>query len=146
MNENLQGQSLPTIDVHDKQELQWWAKELGVSEDQLRGAISQVGNSADAVRAALKTSRVSSANRAVPQSAGDDVIVSPMADAWARAQAAARSAHATPRSRAFARAVPWVLGAAAVAGLAFAANKWARPSGLAAACSAARNLFRKRVI
>src|SRR5688572_26442083 len=59
MDGNLQGHALPTIDVRNKPELQWWARELNVSEDQLRGLISRVGNSAGAVRGVLKASRAS---------------------------------------------------------------------------------------
>lgn len=49
-------QMSPTIDVRNTDELRWWAKEINVSEDQLRGAVSRVGNSADAVREALRAS------------------------------------------------------------------------------------------
>jgi hypothetical protein len=126
MNANLQGQ-LPTIDVRNRQELQWWAKELNVSEDQLRGAISRVGSSADAVREVLKTSRVDTAEAPVQAPRGE----------------AATSA-GTSRSRdAASRAAPWLVAAAAIAGVALVARRWARPSGIAAAAAAAGQL-RKR--
>ena len=50
------GNTPPTINISNPDELRWWAKELGVSEDQVRGAVSRVGNSAQAVKEALKQS------------------------------------------------------------------------------------------
>lgn len=38
------------INVNERWELQWWTKSLGVSEHDLRNAITVVGTSADAVR------------------------------------------------------------------------------------------------
>ena len=34
------------IDLDDPREVNWWRKRLGCSEDQLRHAVAQVGNSA----------------------------------------------------------------------------------------------------
>ena len=126
MNANLQGQ-LPTIDVRNRQELQWWAKELNVSEDQLRGAISRVGSSADAVRDVLKTSRVETDEAPVQAPRGE----------------AATSAGPSPGRDAASRAAPWLVAAAVIAGVAILARRWARPSGFAAAAAAPGRL-RKR--
>jgi len=38
------------INVNESWELQYWTKELGVSEEQLRSAVKTAGTSADAVR------------------------------------------------------------------------------------------------
>lgn len=127
MNGNPKGHA-PTIDVRIKEELEWWTTELDTSEDQLRGAISQVGDSADAVREALKKSPAGagSAQRPTNDRTADGVIVSPMVEAWERAQAVAASVRARRRQEAFGRAVPWVLGVAAVAVLAMVARKLTR--------------------
>ena len=130
MNANLQGQ-LPTIDVRNRQELQWWAKELNVSEDQLRGAISRVGSSADAVREVLKTSRVETDEAPVQAPRGE------------AATSAGPSAGPSPGRDAASRAAPWLVAVAVVAGVAILARRWARPSGFAAAASAADQV-RKR--
>lgn len=54
MSQNLQGQPPSKIDLTNEHELRWWAKELETSEDHVRGAVSQVGNSPEAVRQFLK--------------------------------------------------------------------------------------------
>ena len=41
------------IDVDDPREVQWWSKRFGCSEDQLRRAVSEVGNSAAKVEQLL---------------------------------------------------------------------------------------------
>jgi hypothetical protein len=56
MTEELQGNPPSKINIRDEDELRWWAKELGVTEDKLRGAVSHVGDSADAVRKFLEES------------------------------------------------------------------------------------------
>lgn len=38
------------INVNESWELQYWTKELGVTEEQLRSAVKTAGTSADAVR------------------------------------------------------------------------------------------------
>jgi hypothetical protein len=38
------------INVNESWEVRWWTQELGVTEDQLRDAVRQVGVSAAAVR------------------------------------------------------------------------------------------------
>jgi hypothetical protein len=43
------------INTHEVLELRCWAKELGVSKEQLRKAVEKVGNSAAAVRKELAT-------------------------------------------------------------------------------------------
>jgi hypothetical protein len=43
------------INVHDRCEAKYWAHELGISKDQLRGLVNKVGNSATAVRKELET-------------------------------------------------------------------------------------------
>ena len=43
------------INVNEEWERRYWTKELGVSEEQLRAAVSAAGNSVDAVRAHLRT-------------------------------------------------------------------------------------------
>lgn len=62
MTEKLRGDAPASIDVRNEDELRWWANELGVSDDQVRGAVSAVGDSADAVRAFLRRSASPSAN------------------------------------------------------------------------------------
>ncbi|TRX73717.1 DUF3606 domain-containing protein [Pseudomonas mangiferae] len=42
------------INVHERHEVDYWTKALGVSEDQLKAAVEAVGVSADKVRAHLK--------------------------------------------------------------------------------------------
>lgn len=41
------------INVNESHELRYWTKELGVTEEQLRGAVQAVGVSVTAVRARL---------------------------------------------------------------------------------------------
>jgi hypothetical protein len=43
------------INVHKPSEAKYWAHELGISQDQLRGLVEKVGNSATAVRKKLET-------------------------------------------------------------------------------------------
>jgi hypothetical protein len=43
------------INVHKPSEAKYWAHELGISQDQLRGQVEKVGNSATAVRKKLET-------------------------------------------------------------------------------------------
>ena len=56
MVEELKGHTPSSINVRDEDELRWWAKELGATEDELRGAVSSVGDSPDAVRKHLRKS------------------------------------------------------------------------------------------
>lgn len=42
------------INVNEEWERSYWTKELGVSDEELRAAVSAAGNSADAVRAHLR--------------------------------------------------------------------------------------------
>ncbi len=42
------------IDVNDPKDVQRWTKELGVDEYDLKGAVQEVGASAEAVRKALR--------------------------------------------------------------------------------------------
>jgi hypothetical protein len=48
------GQDRTRIDVSEAYELRDWAKKFGVSEDQLKAAVEQVGDRADAVEKHLK--------------------------------------------------------------------------------------------
>ncbi len=41
------------IDINDPREIQWWSKRFGCSEEQLRRAVSLVGNSAAKVEQLL---------------------------------------------------------------------------------------------
>ncbi len=41
------------IDMEDPREIQWWRKRLGCSEEQLRHAVMEVGNSAAKVEQLL---------------------------------------------------------------------------------------------
>jgi 3-oxoacyl-[acyl-carrier-protein] synthase III len=41
------------INMHEDFEVKYWSKELGVSKEQLQGAVEKVGNSAAAVRKEL---------------------------------------------------------------------------------------------
>jgi Protein of unknown function (DUF3606) len=43
------------INVHNATEAKCWARELGISQDQLRKLVETVGNSATAVRKELET-------------------------------------------------------------------------------------------
>ncbi|MGZ3184872.1 MAG: DUF3606 domain-containing protein [Telluria sp.] len=57
MADNLQKagqQDRSRINVNERWELQYWTKELGVSEDELRRVVQEVGPSVSAVRARLK--------------------------------------------------------------------------------------------
>lgn len=54
MSQNLHGQPPAKVDLTNEDEVRWWAKELETSEDHVRGAVSQVGNSPEAVRQFLK--------------------------------------------------------------------------------------------
>jgi hypothetical protein len=45
------------INVHERWELEYWTRELGVSADELANIVKEVGPSATAVRAALQKSR-----------------------------------------------------------------------------------------
>ena len=63
----MHGDTAPTINVRNQDELRWWAKELHVSEDQLRGAISNVGSSSDAVAQFLKASQQKHEHREPPK-------------------------------------------------------------------------------
>lgn len=42
------------ISLSEEWELQWWTDTLGISTDQLKEAVSKVGNSADKVREYLQ--------------------------------------------------------------------------------------------
>ena len=41
------------IDMNDPREVQWWSKRFGCNEEQLRRAVSEVGNSAAKVEQLL---------------------------------------------------------------------------------------------
>lgn len=45
------------INVHEKQEIDYWTQALGVPKEKLLATVEKVGNSADAVRKALRKSR-----------------------------------------------------------------------------------------
>ena len=55
MTQDLKGGAPSSINVRNEDELRWSATELGVTDDQVRGAVSNVGDSPDAVRAFLQT-------------------------------------------------------------------------------------------
>jgi hypothetical protein len=60
MSDNLQnrgGQDRTRINMHEKWEVQYWTKELGVSEEELAKAVKEAGNSADAVRQHISGTR-----------------------------------------------------------------------------------------
>jgi len=42
------------INIHENYEVEYWAKTLGVSAEQLKRAVAEVGTSADEVRKHLK--------------------------------------------------------------------------------------------
>ena len=46
------------IDLDDPREVNWWRKRFGCSEDQLRHAVAQVGNSAANVEQLLDGSEI----------------------------------------------------------------------------------------
>jgi Protein of unknown function (DUF3606). len=46
------------IDMDDPREVNWWRKRFGCSEDQLREAVAQVGNSAARVEQLLDGSEI----------------------------------------------------------------------------------------
>ncbi len=53
MSDNLQNrgaQDRSRINLHEKWEVQYWTKELGVSQEELERALKQAGNSVNAVR------------------------------------------------------------------------------------------------
>ena len=45
------------IDMNDPREVNWWRKQFGCSEDQLRAAVAEVGESAAIVEQVLDGSR-----------------------------------------------------------------------------------------
>jgi len=45
------------INLHEKWEVQYWAKELGVTQEELEQAVKQAGNSVNAVREHLSGTR-----------------------------------------------------------------------------------------
>ncbi len=58
MSDNLQNrgsQDRARINLHEKHEIHYWTKALGVSKEELQQAVKQAGNSADAVRQHLRT-------------------------------------------------------------------------------------------
>jgi hypothetical protein len=60
MSDNLQnrgGQDRSRINMHEKWEVQYWTKELGVTEEELAKAVEEAGNSADAVRQHISGTR-----------------------------------------------------------------------------------------
>ena len=57
MSDNLNdrgAQDRSRINMHEKWEVAYWTKELGVSEEELAQAVRQAGNSVAAVRQQLK--------------------------------------------------------------------------------------------
>ena len=60
MSDNLQnrgGQDRSRINMHEKWEVQYWTKELGVTEEELEQAVKTAGSSAQAVREHLSSTR-----------------------------------------------------------------------------------------
>jgi hypothetical protein len=58
MSDNLQNrgqQDRARINLHEKHEIQYWTKTLGVSQEELEQAVKKAGNSAEAVRQHLRT-------------------------------------------------------------------------------------------
>jgi hypothetical protein len=58
MSDNLQDrgqQDRARINLHEKHEIQYWTKALGVSQEELEQAVQKAGNSAEAVRQHLRT-------------------------------------------------------------------------------------------
>ena len=50
---NRGAQDRSRISMHEKHEVRYWTKALGVSKEELGSAVAKVGNSADAVRSEL---------------------------------------------------------------------------------------------
>ena len=44
----------PTININEPSEVRYWTERFGVSEDELRRAVEQVGNSVDEVEKRLR--------------------------------------------------------------------------------------------
>jgi hypothetical protein len=60
MSDNLHNrgpQDRSRINLHEKWEVQYWTKELGVTQEELERAVKQAGNSVDAVRQHLSGTR-----------------------------------------------------------------------------------------
>lgn len=58
MSDDLQNrgqQDRNRINLHEKHEIQYWTKALGVTQEELERAVKSAGNSADAVRQHLRT-------------------------------------------------------------------------------------------
>jgi hypothetical protein len=58
MSDNLQNrgaQDRARINLHEKHEIQYWTKALGVTEEELQQAVKKAGDSAEAVRQHLRT-------------------------------------------------------------------------------------------
>jgi hypothetical protein len=58
MSDDLQNrgqQDRARINLHEKHEIQYWTKALGVTQEELEQAVKTAGNSADAVRQHLRT-------------------------------------------------------------------------------------------
>jgi hypothetical protein len=58
MSDDLQNrgqQDRNRINLHEKHEIQYWTKALGVTQEELEQAVKKAGNSADAVRQHLRT-------------------------------------------------------------------------------------------
>lgn len=60
MSDNLQNrgpQDRSRINMHEKWEVQYWTKELGVSKEELERAVKEAGSSVNAVRQHLTSHR-----------------------------------------------------------------------------------------
>jgi hypothetical protein len=60
MSDNLQSrgpQDRSRINLHEKWEVQYWTKELGVTEEELQEAVKTAGSSVNAVREHLSSTR-----------------------------------------------------------------------------------------
>jgi hypothetical protein len=60
MSDNLQdkgAQDRARINMHEKWEVEYWTRELGVTKEELEQAVKTAGNSADAVRQHLGGTR-----------------------------------------------------------------------------------------
>jgi hypothetical protein len=60
MSDNLQNrgqQDRSRINLHEKWEVQYWTKELGVTQEELERAVESAGNSVSAVREQLSKTR-----------------------------------------------------------------------------------------
>jgi hypothetical protein len=60
MSDNLHNrgpQDRSRINLHEKWEVQYWTKELGVTEEELEQAVKTAGSSAEAVREHLSSTR-----------------------------------------------------------------------------------------